>query len=190
VDRGHYGALNNIPTSCSRRRSSTEQVLADGVTRQIATHKEVVVYMLILAFATGTQLFVEPQLVSERALARSAVWSPNELAYVLACQKTTSMRRPPSPWTCSSSAYSVRVLVFRTKLFEWSDMRIVKRMWCARRFYPPACVHSFFVVPSSGWSWRRPKRTTSSSSTTVRDRHAQQPLACLALMFDFQDTPY
>jgi multiple sugar transport system permease protein len=41
--------------------------------------------MAILSFATGTQLFVEPQLVNEASLGMvSPTWSSNQLAYQLA----------------------------------------------------------------------------------------------------------
>jgi multiple sugar transport system permease protein len=43
-----------------------------------------IAYMLIGAFAAGTQLFVEPQLVSEAtAAASNQTWSPNQLAVFL-----------------------------------------------------------------------------------------------------------
>jgi multiple sugar transport system permease protein len=45
------------------------------------------VYQSILAFAAGTQLFVEPQLLQTASLGRvSPTWSPNQLAYVYAFQ--------------------------------------------------------------------------------------------------------
>jgi multiple sugar transport system permease protein len=41
-----------------------------------------------LAFAAGTQLFVEPQLLQTASLGRvSPTWSPNQLAYVYAFQQ-------------------------------------------------------------------------------------------------------
>lgn len=44
--------------------------------------------MAIMAFATGTQLFVEPQLLQTASLGRvSPTWSPNQLAYVYAFQQ-------------------------------------------------------------------------------------------------------
>nr|WP_323874346.1 hypothetical protein [Streptomyces sp. 3212.3] len=40
------------------------------------------------AFAAGTQLFVEPQLLQTASLGRvSPTWSPNQLAYVYAFQQ-------------------------------------------------------------------------------------------------------
>ena len=47
-----------------------------------------IAYMTILAFAAGTQLFVEPQLLQTASLGRvSPTWSPNQLAYVFAFQQ-------------------------------------------------------------------------------------------------------
>ncbi len=41
-----------------------------------------IVYMLVLSFAAGSQLFVEPQILSIAASgAISPQWSPNQLAY-------------------------------------------------------------------------------------------------------------
>ncbi|CCK26024.1 hypothetical protein BN159_1645 [Streptomyces davaonensis JCM 4913] len=60
-----YGALNNIPTDVM------EAARIDGASSwQTAWHVQIpmlrkwIVYMVILAFAGGTQLFVEPQLLS------------------------------------------------------------------------------------------------------------------------------
>ena len=44
-----------------------------------------IAYMLILSFATGTQLFVEPEIVQHASFGLvSDTWSPNQLAYQLA----------------------------------------------------------------------------------------------------------
>jgi multiple sugar transport system permease protein len=44
-----------------------------------------VAYMTILSFATGTQLFVEPQLVNQASLGLVPdTWSSNQLAYQMA----------------------------------------------------------------------------------------------------------
>jgi multiple sugar transport system permease protein len=83
-----YGALNNIPDDV------LEAARIDGAGPwQVAWHIQIpmirkwIVYMAILAFATGTQLFVEPQLLETASLGRiSPTWSPNELAYVFAFQ--------------------------------------------------------------------------------------------------------
>jgi multiple sugar transport system permease protein len=83
-----YGALNNIPEELMDASSM------DGANAfQVAWYiklpliRKWVFYMIILAFAAGTQLFVEPQLVNAASggLVNPA-WSPNELAYTFAFQ--------------------------------------------------------------------------------------------------------
>ncbi|ERK73504.1 carbohydrate ABC transporter permease [Leifsonia aquatica] len=83
-----YGALNNIPDEV------LEAARMDGAGPwQSAWHIQIpmirkwIVYQSILAFAAGTQLFVEPQLLQTASLGRvSPTWSPNQLAYVYAFQ--------------------------------------------------------------------------------------------------------
>jgi multiple sugar transport system permease protein len=54
---------------------------------QIPMIRKWIAYMTILAFAAGTQLFVEPQLLQTASLGRvDPTWSPNQLAYVYAFQ--------------------------------------------------------------------------------------------------------
>jgi multiple sugar transport system permease protein len=84
-----YGALNNIPDDV------LEAAKMDGAgpwrtawSVQIPMIKQWIAYMTILAFAGGTQLFVEPQLLQTASLQRvSPTWSPNQLAYVFAFQQ-------------------------------------------------------------------------------------------------------
>ncbi|HEY2644772.1 MAG TPA: sugar ABC transporter permease, partial [Galbitalea sp.] len=83
-----YGALNNIPDEV------LEAARMDGAGPwksawhiQIPMISKWIAYMTILAFAAGTQLFVEPQLLQSASLGRlNPTWSPNQLAYVLAFQ--------------------------------------------------------------------------------------------------------
>ena len=83
-----YGALNNIPDEV------LEAARMDGAgpwrtawNIQIPMIRKWIAYMTILAFAAGTQLFVEPQLLQTASLGRvSPTWSPNQLAYVYAFQ--------------------------------------------------------------------------------------------------------
>jgi len=83
-----YGALNNIPDDvleAARMDGAGPWQVAWRI--QIPMIRKWIVYMAILAFATGTQLFVEPQLLETASLGRvSPTWSPNELAYVFAFQ--------------------------------------------------------------------------------------------------------
>jgi multiple sugar transport system permease protein len=83
-----YGALNNIP------RDVMEAARIDGagawrIARyiQIPMLRKWIVYMAILAFALGAQLFVEPQLISEASEGVAGRdYSPNQLAYDFAFQ--------------------------------------------------------------------------------------------------------
>jgi multiple sugar transport system permease protein len=83
-----HGALNTISSEL------TESALLDGCSAwQLARHIKIplirkwIAYMTILAIATGAQLFVEPQLVSQASVGIiSPSWSPNQLAYVYAFQ--------------------------------------------------------------------------------------------------------
>jgi multiple sugar transport system permease protein len=83
-----YGALNNIPDEI------IEAARMDGAGPwrsawfiQIPMISKWIAYMTILAFAAGTQLFIEPQLLQSASLGRlDPTWSPNQLAYVLAFQ--------------------------------------------------------------------------------------------------------
>ena len=83
-----YGALNNIPDEV------LEAARIDGAGTwqsawfiQLPMIRKWIVYLAILAFAGGTQLFVEPQLLRTASLGRiDPTWSPNQLAYVYAFQ--------------------------------------------------------------------------------------------------------
>ncbi|WP_328760457.1 carbohydrate ABC transporter permease [Streptomyces sp. NBC_00271] len=84
-----YGALNNIPDEV------LEAARVDGAGPwQTAWHIQIpmirqwIAYMTILAFAGGTQLFVEPQLLQTASLGRvDPSWTPNQLAYTFAFQQ-------------------------------------------------------------------------------------------------------
>ncbi len=101
-----YGALNNIS------HELIEAARLDGCNAwQLATRvklpliKKWVAYMVILSIAVGSQLFVEPTLISAASSGLiNPSWSPNELAYNYAFQcKPTSTGHRPSRSTSSSS---------------------------------------------------------------------------------------
>jgi multiple sugar transport system permease protein len=81
-----HGALATIP------RAALESAKLDGagawrtaVNIKLPLIKKWIAYMLIGAFAAGSQLFAEPQLVSEATGGISnQAWSPNQLAVFLA----------------------------------------------------------------------------------------------------------
>jgi len=83
-----YGALNNIPADL------IEAARIDGAGAwqtarrvQIPLLRKWIVYMVILAFAGGTQLFVEPQLLSQASVGVAGRdYSLNQLSYDFAFQ--------------------------------------------------------------------------------------------------------
>ncbi|MFC0541669.1 carbohydrate ABC transporter permease [Kutzneria chonburiensis] len=83
-----YGALNTISTEV------LEAARIDGAgawqtawRTQIPLLRKWIVYMVILAFAGGTQLFVEPQLLSQASVGVAGRdYSPNQLSYDFAFQ--------------------------------------------------------------------------------------------------------
>jgi len=116
-----YGALNNIP------HELIEAAELDGagafrtaLSVKLPLIKKWVVYMLILSFAAGTQLFVEPELVGQASLGLvSQSWSPNQLAYVLAFQNDNfNGAAAISVDLLVLGLLCAAALVFRTKLFE------------------------------------------------------------------------
>ena len=84
-----YGALNNIP------HELLESAQMDGANAfntalriKLPLIRKWVVYMLVLSFAGGTQLFVEPAVLGTASLGVgiSKYWSPNQLAWFVASQ--------------------------------------------------------------------------------------------------------
>lgn len=119
-----YGALNNIPDEVM------EAARVDGAgpwrtawSIQVPMIRKWIVYMAILAFASGTQLFVEPQLLQTASLQRvSPTWSPNQLAYVLAFQNGDfNAAAAISVFLLILGLIVATVLVTRSGLFKVGD---------------------------------------------------------------------
>jgi multiple sugar transport system permease protein len=81
-----YGALNTIPHDLEEAaRIDGAGPLTVALRLKLPLIRKWIAYMTILAFATGTQLFVEPQLVNQASLGMVPdTWSSNQLAYQLA----------------------------------------------------------------------------------------------------------
>jgi multiple sugar transport system permease protein len=81
-----YGALNTIPHELEEAaRIDGAGPVTIALRLKLPLIRKWIAYMAILSFATGTQLFVEPQLVNEASLGMvSPTWSSNQLAYQLA----------------------------------------------------------------------------------------------------------
>ncbi|WP_236059812.1 carbohydrate ABC transporter permease [Actinacidiphila acididurans] len=83
-----YGALNNIsPDVLEAARIDGAGAWQTAWRIQIPLLRKWIVYMVILAFAGGTQLFVEPQLLSQASVGVAGRdYSLNQLAYDFAFQ--------------------------------------------------------------------------------------------------------
>ena len=116
-----YGALNNIPAELlEAARIDGASVLKTARYVQIPLLRKWIAYMLILAFATGTQLFVEPQLVGEASLGQvSDSWSPNQLAYQYAFHSNNfNDASAVSIYLLILGLACAALVVFRSGLFE------------------------------------------------------------------------
>jgi multiple sugar transport system permease protein len=81
-----YGALNTIPHELEEAaRIDGAGPFTIALRLKLPLIRKWIAYMAILSFATGTQLFIEPQLVNEASLGMVPdTWSSNQLAYQLA----------------------------------------------------------------------------------------------------------
>jgi multiple sugar transport system permease protein len=118
-----YGALNNIPDELlEAAKLDGANALQSAVRIKLPLIKKWVVYMLILSFAGGTQLFVEPQLVGQATAGLvSNTWSPNQLAYYIAfINDNFNEAAAISVTLLVLGLVGATLLVWRTKLFEIS----------------------------------------------------------------------
>jgi multiple sugar transport system permease protein len=83
-----YGALNNIPRELIEAAEiDGSNALQTALRIKLPLIRKWIVYMLVLSFAAGSQLFVEPQILGVATVGEiSPQWSPNQLAYYLAFQ--------------------------------------------------------------------------------------------------------
>jgi len=81
-----YGALNTIPPELEEAaRIDGAGPVTVALRLKLPLIRKWIAYMTILSFATGTQLFVEPQLVNQASLGLVPdTWSSNQLAYQMA----------------------------------------------------------------------------------------------------------
>ena len=116
-----YGALNTISTEV------VEAAKVDGagpirtaVSFELPMIRKWIVYMLILSFAAGTQLFVEPQLVSQASFGIVPNdYSVNQLAYQYAfTQNNFNGSAALSVGLLLVSVVCASVFVARGRLFE------------------------------------------------------------------------
>jgi len=81
-----YGALNTIPPDLEEAaRIDGAGPFTIAFRLKLPLIRKWIAYMLILSFATGTQLFVEPEIVQHASFGLVPdTWSANQLAYQLA----------------------------------------------------------------------------------------------------------
>ena len=81
-----YGALNTIPPDLEEAaRIDGAGPITIALRLKLPLIRKWIAYMVILSFATGTQLFVEPQVVQTASFGLVPdTWSANQLAYQLA----------------------------------------------------------------------------------------------------------
>jgi multiple sugar transport system permease protein len=81
-----YGALNTIPHDLEEAaRIDGAGPITIALRLKLPLIRKWIAYMLILSFATGTQLFVEPQVVQTASFGLVPdTWSVNQLAYQIA----------------------------------------------------------------------------------------------------------
>ncbi len=81
-----YGALNTIPPDLEEAaRIDGAGPITIALRLKLPLIRKWIAYMLILSFATGTQLFVEPEIVQHASFGLVPdTWSSNQLAYQLA----------------------------------------------------------------------------------------------------------
>ncbi len=84
-----YGALNNIPHELlEAAQIDGSNAFQTAMQIKLPLIRKWIVYMLVLSFAGGTQLFVEPTVLGSAALGVgiSKYWSPNQLAWFIASE--------------------------------------------------------------------------------------------------------
>jgi multiple sugar transport system permease protein len=116
-----YGALNNIPDELlEAAKLDGANAFQSAIKIKLPLIKKWVVYMLILSFAGGTQLFVEPQLIGQATAGLvSNTWSPNQLAYYIAfINDNFNEAAAISVTLLILGLIGATLLVWRTKLFE------------------------------------------------------------------------
>lgn len=119
-----YGALATIPPNVlEAARLDGAGAWRTAVRIKLPLIKRWVAYMLIGAFAAGSQLFAEPQLVSEATGGiLNQTWSPNQLAYYLSFQLDNfNYAAAIAVDLLVIALISAAVILLRTGLFRVSD---------------------------------------------------------------------
>ncbi len=84
-----YGALNNIPHELiEAAQIDGSNAFQAAILIKLPLIRKWIVYMLLLSFAGGTQLFVEPTVLGGASLGIGVTkyWSPNQLGWFVASE--------------------------------------------------------------------------------------------------------
>lgn len=116
-----YGALNNVSLDIlDAARIDGANAWQTAWRVKLPLIRRWIAYMLILAFASGSQLFVEPEMLgAATGNVISTTWSPNQLAYVFAFQQASfnAMAAVAVELLIIGLACAA-IVVFRTGLFD------------------------------------------------------------------------
>jgi multiple sugar transport system permease protein len=117
-----YGALNNISHELlESARMDGANAFQTALWIKLPLIRKWIVYMLVLSFAGGIQLFVEPTVLGTAALGVgvSKYWSPNQLAWFVASQYNQYNEAAAISVVLLVLGLAVAaVLVWRGRLFE------------------------------------------------------------------------
>jgi multiple sugar transport system permease protein len=117
-----YGALNNIPLELvEAAEMDGASAFQTALSIKLPLIRKWIVYMLVLSFAGGTQLFVEPAVLGTASLGVgiSKFWSPNQLAWFVASQYSYyNQAAAISVDLLVFGLFVATVLVWRGRLFE------------------------------------------------------------------------
>ena len=120
-----YGALNTIPTELEEAaRIDGAGPITIALRLKLPLIRKWVAYMAILSFATGTQLFVEPQLVNQASLGLvpgHLVVQPARVPAGLPLRRLQRRRRHLGRPAWRSGCSPRVLVVFRTGLFRAED---------------------------------------------------------------------
>ena len=119
-----YGALNTIPQELEdAARIDGAGPLTLALRLKLPLIRKWIAYMMILSFANGTQLFVEPQLVNQASLGMVPdTWSSNQLAYQLAFRYADfNAAAAISVDLLAIGLVAALVIITRTGLFKAND---------------------------------------------------------------------
>ncbi len=119
-----YGALNTIPQDLEdAARIDGAGPVTIALRIKLPLIRKWIAYMAILSFATGTQLFVEPQLVNQASLGMVPdTWSSNQLAFQLAFRYADfNAAAAISVDLLAIGVLAAALIVTRTGLFRTDD---------------------------------------------------------------------